>query len=115
MTTCAGIPYKTGTHAASETPTQLFSSLINSVLVPYGYADIPRHINETGIKVDPFSSGGQFSTQTEIDFYKGIPAAMDALSIESVVWFRANSGAHDYIPTDPAVDAAFRDMLAGAL
>jgi hypothetical protein len=108
-------PYKTGTHAASETPTQLFATFINSVLIPSGYADVPRHILETGIKTDPFSSGGSFSTQTQIDFMKGIPAAMAADKIDSVTWFRANSGAHDYIPTDPTVDQAFKTMVAGLL
>ncbi|MGC4110416.1 MAG: hypothetical protein QM747_08345 [Nocardioides sp.] len=103
-------PYKTGSHAVSETATQLFAKFINTVLVPYGYGDIPRHITETGIQTDASSSGSTFSTQTQIDFYQGIPAAMAADDIESVVWFRANSGTHHYIPTDSSVDQAFASM-----
>jgi hypothetical protein len=64
---------------------------------------------------DPFSGGGQYTTAQQVAFYQGVPDAMDALGLASVVWFRANSGAHDYIPTDPAVDAAFRDMLAASI
>ena len=35
--------------------------------------------------------------------------------IESVVWFRDNTGRHDYIPTDPSVDQAFSSMVASTL
>jgi hypothetical protein len=108
-------PYKTGSHPVSETATQLFATYINNVLVPYGYGDTPRHINETGIMTDTFSNGGSFTTQTQIDFYNSIPAAMATDHIESVIWFRANSGAHDYIPTDPTVDQAFAAMTAKTL
>jgi hypothetical protein len=108
-------PYKTGSHAASETPTQLFAKFITTVLVPYGYADIPRHITETGIQTDAASGGTTFSTQTQIDFYQDMPAAMMADGIQSVVWFRANSGAHDYIPTDSSVDKAFASMTDNVL
>ena len=108
-------PYKTGSHPASETATQLFATFVNTVLVPYGYDDIPRHILETGIKTDTFSSGELFDTQTQVDFMKSIPAAMDANDLESVIWFRANSGAHDYIPTSSSVDQAFESMTDVAL
>jgi hypothetical protein len=76
---------------------------------------VPRHILETGIKTDAFSDGGSFSTQDQINFYNGIPAAMRSENIESVVWFRANSGNHDYIPTDSSVDQAFAAMTEGLL
>lgn len=104
-------PYKTGTHKA-DTATSLFAAFINAVLVPAGYADIPRHINESGIVVGALATGGSYSTQDQIDFYNGWPAAMDANQIVCAVWFRANSGAHPYIPTDPSVDAAFEAMVA---
>ncbi|HEX3930134.1 MAG TPA: hypothetical protein VHW64_05490 [Nocardioides sp.] len=106
-------PYKTGGHADGETATQLFATFVNEVLVPHGYGDITRHITETGIQTDASDAGTTFSTQTQIDFLRGIPAAMEADDIQSVVWFRADSGAHDYIPTDPTVDTAFASMLAG--
>ena len=108
-------PYKTGSHAVSETPAQLFSTFITTVLIPNGYGDIPRHILETGIMTNAFSSGASFSAQNQIDFLKGIPAGMAADSISSVMWFRANSGAHDYIPTDSSVDSAFASMTASLL
>lgn len=108
-------PYKRGDHPVSETATQLFATFINNVLIPNGYGSVKRHILETGIKVDAFSNGGSFDVPTQIAFYRGFPAAMDALSIESIIWFRANSGAHDYIPLDSSVDDAFRDMLDAAI
>jgi hypothetical protein len=108
-------PYLTGSHSASETPAQLFSRFIDTVLAPNGYGNVPRHILETGIKTDAFSDGGSFSTQDQINFYNGIPAAMRSENIESVVWFRANSGNHDYIPTDSSVDQAFAAMTEGLL
>ena len=108
-------PYKTGSHATSETPTQLFATFINTVLIPNGYGDTPRHILETGIMTDSFSNGGSFTVQSQIDFLKGIPAAMATDNIDSVMWFRANSGAHHYIPTDPSVDQAFASMTADLL
>lgn len=108
-------PYLTGSHSASETATQLFSRFIDNVLVPNGYGSVPRHILETGIKTDAFSNGGSFSTTDQINFYKSIPAAMKNANIETVVWFRSNSGTHDYIPTDSSVDQAFADMLSGLL
>lgn len=108
-------PYKTGSHAVSETPTQLFQSFINNVIVPLGLEDKSRHIMETGIKTDTFSNGGSFTVATQEQFYTDIPAGMDANQIESVLWFRADSGQHNYIPTDPAVDQAFETMLDGAL
>jgi hypothetical protein len=40
---------------------------------------------------------------------------MAANDIDSVIWFRANSGAHDYIPTDPSVDQAFATMVDNLL
>jgi hypothetical protein len=105
-------PYMTGSHPASETATQLFATFINNVLVPYGYDDIPRNIPETGIKTDKFSDGkSSFSTQTQISFYDSIPAAMAADHIRSVIWFRSNSGTHDYIPTDYSVDKTFEAMV----
>ena len=108
-------PYKNGDHPVSETPTQLFAKFIDTVLTPYGYGDIPRHINETGIGTGVGVSGGQFTTSQQSAFFEGIPAAMAADHIESVIWFRANSGGHDYIPTDPAVDETFASMVAHAL
>lgn len=107
-------PYKTAGHPVDQTATQLFATFIDAVLVPHGYGDIARHITETGIQVDPSATGTAFSTQTQIAFYQGFPAAMKADDIQTVVWFRADSGAHDYIPTDPSVDAAFAAMLAGS-
>jgi hypothetical protein len=108
-------PYMTGSYSASETPAQLFSRFITTVLVPYGYGDIPRHICETGIKTDSFSSGNAFSTQTQIAFMEGIPAAMSADDIDSVMWFRDNAGAHDYIPTSSSVDQTFAKMVDNLL
>jgi hypothetical protein len=108
-------PYKVGTHPASETPTQTFAAFITNTLVPNGYSAVKRHIFETGIKTDLFTSGGSFTVAQQIAYYQGIPAAMDANQIESVIWFRANSGSHNYIPTDVTVDNAFRDMLDAAV
>lgn len=108
-------PYKNYNHPAAETPTQLFATFINNVLVPHGYGDIARHINETGIQTDVWPSGGQFTTAQQQAFFNAIPAAMAANDIESVVWFRANSGAHYYIPTDPAVDQTFATMVGCSL
>ncbi len=108
-------PYMTGTHATSETPTQLFATFINTVLIPNGYGDIPRHILETGIKTDAFSNGKSFSTTNQIGFFAGIPAAMAADNIDSVIWFRDDSGAHDYVPTDASVDKAFAAMVLDLL
>lgn len=104
-------PYKVGTDPVGQTATQCFQAFINNVLQPAGYLDIPRHITETGIKVDTFSNGGSFDVATQIAFYQGWPAAIDACSLESVIWFCSNSGQHDYIPTDNSVKNAFRDML----
>ncbi len=108
-------PYKNSDHPADETPTQLFARFIDTVLKPYGYGDVPRHIDETGIQTDAWPSGGRFTTSQQSDFFEGIPDAMTADRIESVIWFRADSGNHPYIPTDPAVDQAFASMLADAL
>jgi hypothetical protein len=107
-------PYKKGTEL-SDTATTLWAKFINNVLIPKGYDQIPRHICESGIKVDTFSNGGSYTTQQEIDFYKGWPAAMTANKIVSAVWFRSNSGQHDYIPTDPSVDQAFATMVSNTL
>ncbi|MGC4111253.1 MAG: hypothetical protein QM747_12685 [Nocardioides sp.] len=104
-------PYMTGSYSSSTTATQIFSKFIDNVLVPYGYGSIPRHISETGIKTDASSSGTTFSTQTQINYYNSIPAAMSAEDIQSVVWFRANSGNHNYIPTSQTVDQAFASMV----
>jgi hypothetical protein len=107
-------PYKTGSHSADETPTQLFATFIDTVLVPYGYDDIPRHITETGI--DTGRDGVVvWTTEQQIAFWQALPDAMTADDIESVVWFRDNSGRLDYIPTDPSVDQAFAAMVADAL
>lgn len=107
-------PYKTGNHAAGETPTHLFAAFIDAVLVPYGYGDIPRHITETGI-VTGRDSVNVWTSDQQIAFWRSIPAAMAADDIESVVWFRDNTGRHDYIPTDPSVDQAFSSMVASTL
>ncbi len=107
-------PYETRSYAAGETPTQLFATFIDTVLVPYGYGDIPRHITETGI-VTGRVSVTLWTADQQIEFWQSIPGAMTADDIESVVWFRDNSGRHDYIPTDPSVDRAFSAMVASAL
>ena len=108
-------PYKNGDHPVSETATQLFARFIETVLIPSGYGDVPRHIDETGIQTDAWPSGGQFTTAQQSAFFDGIPAAMAADDISSVIWFRADSGNHAYIPTDPAVDQQFGSMVATAL
>lgn len=103
-------PYKKGTETTLNC-TQLWAEFINGVLIPRGFDDIPRHITETGIKTDVFSNGGQYTTAQQITFYQQWPAALAANNIKSAIWFRSNSGQHDYIPTDSAVDNAFRDMV----
>jgi hypothetical protein len=112
-------PYKKGTECSLNT-SQVLNRFIANVLIPTGYDTVPkRFITETGIKVNAFNGTQcgitQFPTSTQIDYYNGIPGAMDANDIDGVVWFRTNSGAHPYIPTDPAVDAAFRDMVDNTL
>jgi hypothetical protein len=107
-------PYKKGNHPVDETPTQLFATFIHDVLVPYGYGDIPRHIDETGIETGVWPSGGQFTSAQQMAFFRGVPDAMTADDIESVVWFRTDSGNFPYIPTDPAVDQAFASVVAQA-
>jgi hypothetical protein len=104
-------PYMTGSYAPTETATALFSRFINNVLVPYGYGSISRHILETGIKTDKGSDGKTFDSQTQVNFFDGVPAAMKADDISSVIWFRDDSGSHNYIPTDSAVDRAFAAMV----
>lgn len=104
-------PYKTGSYSASETPTAIFARFINSVLVPYGYGGVSRHILETGIKTDKSSKGTTFDTQTQQNFFSQIPAAMSADKISSVIWFRDNAGTHDYIPTNSSVDRTFESMV----
>jgi hypothetical protein len=108
-------PYKVGTDPVSQTATQCFQAFINNVLTPMGYADIPRHITESGIKVDTFSNGGSFNVATQIAFYQGWPDAIDACNLDSAIFFCSNSGQHDYIPTDNSVKNAFRDMLDTAV
>lgn len=103
-------PYKKGTETTLNC-TQLWAEFINGVLIPRGFDDIPRHITETGIKTDVFSNGGQYTTAQQITFYQQWPAALAANNIKSAIWFRSNSGQHNYIPTDSAVDDAFRDMV----
>jgi hypothetical protein len=105
-------PYMNGNYDPSTTPSQLFARFINSVLIPYGYGSVPRHILETGIKTDRFSNGKSFSAQNQISFYQGIPAAMQYDDISSVVWFRDNSGHNNYVPTDSSIDKAFAQVVA---
>jgi hypothetical protein len=108
-------PYLTGSHAASETPTHLFATFIDNVLIPHGYGNVPRHILETGIQTDPAANGKTFSSADQINFFNAIPAAMTTDNIQSVIWFRDNSGTHDYIPTNSSVDQAFATMTHNLL
>jgi hypothetical protein len=110
----SGDPYKVGTDPVSSTAADQFRPVVTSFRNA-GWTAQDMLITETGIKTDVFSNGGRFDVPTQQKYYASIPAAIATLGLAGVVWFRANSGDHDYIPTDPSVDASFGAMAAALL
>jgi hypothetical protein len=105
-------PYKTGTKTTMDA-SALFKAFAAKLDAKGWTADKARRlISETGIKVDAFSGGGSYTVADQTKFWAQIPAAAKAAGVELVIWFRANSGAHDYIPTDASIDPAFAAMAA---
>lgn len=97
----SGDPYDTGTHPAGETFQQTCQSFVTAAKAAGWKGRL--HISETGIVVD---KGNKTEAQLEA-WVASIPAGAAALGLSSITFFDDNSGGKDYVPTNPALLAAY--------
>lgn len=104
--------YKVGDTNHAWTMSQLFAGFAQ-FCTDNGWTTQSRHVTETGIKTDQFSSQQQgemqYTEAEQLAFWDSMSEAMadPTLNLSSIVWFEADGTNHDYRPQFPSIEPEF--------